>query len=136
MTFAATQTSDLAQLLNTDHFGESADYFPVHGAGSKRTITVIVDEQELQHEKDGRSVIEHSRINVFARRNATTGIDQPRQGDRLIRASDTPPPAGTKLRQYFLSRVIDEDANGGWYEFIGKRRIENGPSVPQQDSFA
>lgn len=134
MTFATTKTADVAETLV--HFGEGVTYWPACGAGSERSLTVVVDEQEFDQQKDGKSLLEVSRINVFARFHATTGINDARLGDRLIRDSDTPAPAGQKVREYYLSRVIDVDADGGWYEFISKRRIETGPNVSGQDSFA
>lgn len=136
MTFAATMTSDLLQLLGTDHFGEQGSYWPKCGAGSERRITVIVDEQDIVHEKNGRSILEIARINLFAKKHATTGIDLPMLGDRYIRDSDKPPATGTELRQYFLSKVMDVDADGGWYEFVSRRTIETGGNVSQQESFA
>jgi len=134
MTFATTKTADVAETLV--HFGEGSTYWPACGAGSQRSITIVVDEQDFQQTKDGKSLLEVSQINVFARNHATTGIDDPRLGDRLIRDSDTPAAAGQKVREYYLSRVIDVDPDGGWYEFISRRRIETGPNVSGQDSFA
>jgi len=136
MTFADTLSDDMDEVLSADQFGETVYYYPKYGGGSKRTFTAVVEDVETHQEAGDGVLVEVRTIKLHARNHATSGIDAPNLGDKLIRASDLPTPAGQEDRKYFLRKVVDRDSAGGTYEFLSRHKIETGRNAAKQDNFS
>lgn len=67
--------------LNTDEHAESVTYTPNGGSGRSIVVVILAIPSEIAME--GNHEVEHKLINVFAKRDATTGINAPAKGDTL-----------------------------------------------------
>lgn len=130
MTFKDMMADDYTDVfMNADEFGELGTYFPACGAGSSRSITVVVDEETDEEIVSGSVILDVTTIRVTAKNHATLGIDNPQRGDKFLRAADLPAGLGETTKQFFLHRVEHRDAAGVVLRFARQREKETGANV-------
>ena len=91
--------------LNVDDFAETFYYLPAGGTRREIVCTVVLERSEVietQHGKQNQHVLQ-----VFASKDETTGIDEPKAGDALWRKSQ-----GTSDPQGFSYGLAVEEMDG------------------------
>lgn len=115
MTLAELVAADVDDVfLNSDEFGETVSYTP--SGGSVRSIVVVIGRRQNGLKDDRGHLVDTGVITVYAKKSATTGINAPAKGDKIVRGGVT----------FNYVAVIEEDVGSYRLEYHSPQIVSTG----------